>query len=132
MTKLRSILLVDDDPIANFLHELLIEEMGITSELTIAKDGKEALEKISNCNSLKSFPDLILLDINMPGMNGFDFLREFTKMNLEEKKLIKIVMLTSSMATQDLEKAKEFNVNGYIPKPLKYDSIKRIISKYFH
>lgn len=132
MTKLRSILLVDDDPIANFLNELLIEEMEITKKLTIAKDGKEALEKIADCTFLKSFPDLILLDINMPGMSGFEFLEEFNKMNPEEKKLIKIVMLTSSMATQDLEKAKEFKVNGYIPKPLKHESIERIINKYFH
>lgn len=132
MTKLRSILLVDDDPIANYLHEILIGEMEIANEVIIAKNGKEALEKISNCKAPNSYPELILLDINMPEMSGFEFLKEFNKMNLERKKLIKIVMLTSSMASQDLEEAKKLNINGYIPKPLKHESIEQIICKYFN
>jgi CheY-like chemotaxis protein len=127
----KRILLVDDDQITNFLNENLIREMNITEDITITNDGQEALEFITN-NCLKSNGskysccDLILLDLNMPVMDGFEFLEKFNE--LETSKDISIILLTTSSNERDLHRAKSFNITGYINKPLTESKIMEAIS----
>lgn len=129
--RFQKILLIDDDSVSNFLNEMALQEMDLSDEVHISENGEEALKFInrhfsSDGKYLENYPDLIFLDINMPVMDGFQFLEEFEKIPFTEKKPIKIVMLTSSNATQDLERAKKFNVEGYIVKPLCAEKIEAL------
>ena len=95
MKKLNTVLLVDDDRITNFINQRLIEKLNITQNVTALLNGKEAIDYIKTTNlEKKQLPDLILLDINMPVMDGFEFVNSFRAL-LYEKKVI-IVMLTTS------------------------------------
>lgn len=132
MEKLDSIMLVDDDPTTNFINELLINDMAVTDELIIASNGKEALDKILNHCILNDYcPDLILLDINMPVMDGFDFLKRFNELDFEKKHSTIVIMLTTSLNPGDIEKAKVLNVKDYINKPLVEEGLKDILNKHF-
>jgi len=126
MKKLKKVFLVDDDETSNFLNTLLIRAMEITDKVEISKNGKEALSKFIKLND-KDWPELVLLDINMPVMDGFEFLEEFEKLNAEEQENTKIIMLTSSSSPKDLDKAKKFNIAGYINKPLTEEKLQNII-----
>lgn len=133
MKKLSGVLIVDDDITNNFLSEILIQEMNITDHIFTVYNGKDALTFIQNNylegnNTLKSnCPELILLDINMPVMDGFEFLEEFEKIPNKESSNITIVMLTSSDDRRDLEKASQYNVAGYLNKPLTEEKINGIL-----
>jgi CheY-like chemotaxis protein len=132
MEKINCILLVDDDQTTNFLHKLLIDELNITHELLIAQNGQEALEVIKEYGGCaQKCPSLILLDINMPIMNGFEFLEAYQQLDLSQKKSITIVMLTTSLYPKDIERAKEFGINGYLNKPLSEEAMKGIMKEHF-
>ena len=125
-------MLVDDDSITNFLNELLIKEMDISEELIITPDGQKALDLLYNRCVLKGeCPDLILLDVNMPVINGFEFLKRYNEMVFENKQSIVIVMLSTSLNPRDKEKAEALNVNDYLNKPLSKDRINELLDKYF-
>jgi len=125
-------MLVDDDSITNFLNELLIKEMGITNELYIASDGQEALDNIyTNCIVDGKCPNLILLDVNMPVINGFGFLTRFNELDFENKKDIVIVMLSTSLNPRDKENALKLHVKDYISKPLTKEGLEQILNQHF-
>src|ERR1700741_4670028 len=92
--KLECILLVDDDHEDNFFHKLVIERMDITKKIEVAKNGIEALEYLKADHHV--IPELIFLDINMPKMNGWEFLEEYQHLSPERKARITIMMLTTS------------------------------------
>lgn len=119
MIVLNKILLIDDDEITNFINEVLITSMDITNSVTIASSGRIALNYMEeNCNDERhDCPDLILLDINMPAMNGFEFL---TKMKTCSHRYssIPVLMLTSSKDPRDEQSAKSHAIAGYLVKPL--------------
>ncbi|MDQ3395357.1 MAG: response regulator [Bacteroidota bacterium] len=129
MRKLKKVFLVDDDETSNFLNSLLIRSMKITDKVEIAKNGKEALTKFVafKTHNGNEFPELVLLDINMPVMDGFEFLEEFEKLYSVNHEEIKIVMLTSSNSPKDIDKAKRFNIAGYINKPLTEEKLQKLI-----
>jgi CheY-like chemotaxis protein len=133
MKKLSGVLIVDDDITNNFLSEILIQEMNITDHIFTVYNGKDALTFIKSkyldeSNLLKnSCPELILLDINMPVMDGFEFLEEFEKIPNKSNNKIAIVMLTSSDDKRDVEKASQYSVAGYLNKPLTEDKINGIL-----
>lgn len=127
---INSVLLVDDDPITNFINTRLIKKMNIAEEFKVALNGKEALQKIEEfCNNGNRCPEMILLDINMPVMDGFEFLRYFEKMNIKNKEGARIVILTTSNNPGDLEKLKKFNVKGFINKPLTEEKLKQVLNE---
>lgn len=117
------ILLVDDDKAFNFLNRIMLREHLPGCEIAEATDGKQALDYIDSSDQC---PDLIFLDINMPGLDGFDFLREFeTRVKCHER--ANIFMLTSSIREEDLLAAKEYSqVKGYFCKPLSAENIKEL------
>ena len=124
MKKLRSVLLVDDDNTANFLNQLIIEEMRVSSDVIIKGNGLEALQFIqdrcfqagvltpANC------PELILLDINMPVMNGFELLEALRGLAYDISAHTQVVMLSSSDNAQDVSAARRLGVRYYVSKPL--------------
>lgn len=127
----QKILLVDDDSVSNFLNEMALQDMNLSDEVHVSENGEEALDFINKqCRngSVSDCPDLIFLDINMPVMDGFQFLEELEKVPDLNKKPIKIVMLTSSSASKDLERAKKFNIDGYIVKPLSEEKLNAVFT----
>ncbi|HXH17912.1 MAG TPA: response regulator [Chitinophagales bacterium] len=120
MSKLHSILLVDDDAVTNFLNEDLLRQMKIADSIYTTRNGAEALSFLTkNCAKKhpRECPDLVLLDISMPVMDGFEFLEEFEKMDGFEKN-IHVVILSSSDDEKDIKRAKGYKISGYICKPL--------------
>jgi CheY-like chemotaxis protein len=113
--KVDKVLLVDDDSISNFINRSIIEEI-LTPDIEVAENGLEALEILKACISHDNCPHLIFLDINMPVMNGFEFLEALDK--LRTKPDLKVIVLTSSRAIRDLNQASAYSILGYICKPL--------------
>lgn len=126
-----NILLVDDDDITNFLNESLLLEMEIAEHIDVASDGLQALNFIrdhwtSGEGTIQASENkLILLDINMPVMNGFEFLEQFEKM--KESRQVKIALLTTSVNKKDMEKAGEYKVKDYVEKPLNKEKISALL-----
>jgi CheY-like chemotaxis protein len=130
MKKIKSILLVDDDDDSNFISELLIHKSGITESIKCVKNGSEALQYVVGYSSAEfsaSNSQIVLLDLHMPVMDGFDFLKELTRLIPNYVNLFKIFILTSSSNPSDIEKIKQYNIEGYITKPLDRDKINLLI-----
>lgn len=136
--RLNCILIVDDDEPTNFISEMLIEEANCTEHLQIAQTGHAALNYLSMSEGFacqdKSFPcpDLILLDINMPRMNGWEFINEYKDIIKIDKERVILVMLTTSLNPEDNSKAYEMSeISGFENKPLTADKLNRILRTYF-
>ncbi len=128
--KLGCILLIDDNNADNYFHQIVIKQMNITEQIAIATDGVEALEYLTKENQTP--PELIFLDINMPRMNGWEFLEKYKHLDPKQKSQTVIVMLTTSAHPSDLEKAKHTaEVNGYQVKPLTEEMLNEILAKHF-
>ncbi len=124
----KNILLVDDDSIANFLIEKIVQSTGLARNISKAMNGKEALQFFTEENDL---PEVILLDLNMPIMNGFEFLQAFKKLEPEKKANVLIILVTSSSNPSDMEKAKSLGIRYYLTKPISADIIKSIMTEEF-
>ncbi len=131
MNKLTSILLVDDDTTTNFVNQMLLEDLDVTEEVLIACNGKEALETIDQQCQKGNCPQLILLDINMPVMNGFEFLEAYKQLDLSYKQSVMIVMLTTSMNPADMDRLGKMPIRGVLNKPLTAETFKRILGETF-
>ena len=115
---MKNILLVDDDDIFIFLNKSIIEDAGFTGKLDTCNSAKDALRFLSTCNNEDNMPDVILLDIKMPVMDGFEFLEELKKIPLAQEK-VKVAMLTSSLSETDKRRSLGYkNVIDFINKPL--------------
>lgn len=132
MNKISCILLVDDDQINNFINQRLIEDLIVTEELNLVNNGLEAVDYLKDsCQNRNKCPELILLDINMPVMDGFEFLYEFKSLDFPNKEKVKIVMLTTSTSQKDLEKLEDHEIAGYINKPLTEEKMMELVQKLF-
>lgn len=132
MQTLECILLVDDDEITNFVHETLIGQMDITHKILVANNGQEALNMIQQGELIAlGSNNLIILDINMPVMNGFEFLEAYHQLDHKLKQSLIIVMLTSSVNPKDAERVKELGVEDILHKPLNEDKLKLLVEKHF-
>ena len=125
--KLKTVLLVDDDAATNFLHSIILKILKCTETIDTARNGKEALDYLHENNP----PDLILLDINMPGMDGWMFLDELDKLPEIKSKTKVIVMITSSVNPQDRLKALERGTTGFMSKPLTNEKAREMLSEHF-
>jgi CheY-like chemotaxis protein len=126
--KYRTVMLIDDNEIDNLINQKMIEAAAITENIYTHTGAKSAIEFLKNMERLevadKVLPDVIFLDIDMPLMDGFQFLDEFEKLNAATKKKCKIVMLTSSINPQDFNRSKKYlNVKLYLNKPLTHESL---------
>ncbi len=128
-TKLK-VLLVDDDTIYQYIASKTLDATGLTQKIITCSNGEEAyrfLEK--NMNNPQELPDIILLDVNMPIMNGWDFLHAFKNLHSPALKDIPIFLVTSSVNDADINYAHQFsNVQDYIVKPLVKEKLSTILT----
>ena len=128
--KLNCILLVDDDHDDNVYHQIILKEMEIVDKIEIAENGIEALDYLKDEKRIQ--PELIFLDINMPKMNGWEFLSEYKNLALEKKAQIVVMILTTSANPDDIKRAKEIEeVIGFETKPLSMESMTSVLKEYF-
>ncbi len=127
MVHFDAVFLVDDDPINNLINRRLLGKTGISNQIDEFLGGEEALEKINELEPDNSL--LILLDINMPVLNGWEFLNRYLEIYPDRKD--KIVILSSSIDFQDRQRAEEYQiVSGFLEKPLTLDKISGQLEKY--
>jgi CheY-like chemotaxis protein len=136
--KLKCVMVIDDDEPTNFFNHMLVEKSGCAEHIKVIQSGQEALEYLSQTtndssteNDLPS-PDLIFLDINMPAMNGWEFLEKYKKLSKEQKANIVVVMLTTSLFPEDKLKASELpEISDFENKPLTAEKLDKVLRKHF-
>jgi CheY-like chemotaxis protein len=121
MDKVINLLLVEDDTLDVMDAKRTLEKMGILHIMQVAKNGEEAIQYLEGeKDSTPPLPDVILLDLNMPKMNGIEFL---TRIRANQKwKNLKVFVLTTSAEKEDKELTRKLGVSGYIVKPLKLNN----------
>lgn len=123
---LNSILLIDDDPMVHFLNEKVVQKSGYTVDTISLSGAQKALELIEK-ESI-GLPSLIFLDLNMPGLSGWDFLERFAKIPLQKRKGITIIILSTSENPRDQARAEQSSlVKQYITKPLSKNLLRQIV-----
>ena len=116
-----NILLVEDDTLDVMDARRTLDRMNILYKMQVARNGEEGLALLREVSSTGGErPDIILLDLNMPKMNGIEMLTQMRKM--EEWKDIKVFIITTSDEREDKERARKLGVSGYIVKPMKFNN----------
>ena len=127
LKKIKAIMLVDDDKAVNFMNKKVIKNINLTNTIYEKYNGQEAIDFL--LNNPEPLPNLIFLDINMPIMDGWEFIEKFEKISSEITKNIEIIfMLTTSLNPDDKEKAKNMKlVKSLINKPLTEKKLKNLL-----
>ncbi|MGB0390861.1 MAG: response regulator [Salibacteraceae bacterium] len=126
MDKVKKILLVDDDPIQILINSKLLKRLELSNEILIAENGQVAFD--NHISETDSIPEVIFLDINMPVLNGWEFLNALSTKITTEKPFI--YMLSSSISPDDMLKSEEHPmVTEYVTKPLSMDKLESIKKK---
>jgi CheY-like chemotaxis protein len=137
MKKLNCILLIDDNAPDNAFHSIVIKNANAAEHVKIATDGEKALEYLEKAKEDPNqypLPDLIFLDINMPKINGFEFLKEVKERKYFGSRKVVVIMLTGSLNPRDEKIAKEklaSQIQDYKTKPLTAEMLQEIIEKFF-
>ena len=132
---LQKVICVDDDPIALLLSKLVISKANFASQIVTCVNGEEAMKYLENPetieeNSNSEQPLLILLDLNMPVMDGWEFLEQFSSKLQDIYNSTKIILLSSSIDPNDIKKSKDFSmVVDFLPKPLTKEMLTLISEK---
>ena len=129
---IKKVLCVDDDSISLTISQLLLKRTGFAAEVVTAIDGSDALEYFDTLfteesNPVENAPELILLDINMPVMNGWEFLQAYVPLYSEKLANTKIVILSSTIDPEDFALAKQYPVVvQFISKPLSIENLEEL------
>lgn len=127
MAKFTDVLLVEDDPITIMVCERIIKMTLFAERVTSCQNGKIALDYLLSIKENGAVPKIVFLDINMPVMNGWDFLSELDKVKSDFKEVPCIYLLSSTVDPEDYRKAKDFLlVKDFISKPLSKEALDKI------
>ena len=128
--KVGCVLLVDDSAATNNYNKRLIEDINFAAHIQLELSGTAAMNYILDPYS--TLPDLILLDVNMPGMDGFNFLTEFSALDESYKKNVVVILSTTTISDSDKKKAEKFGIIAqHLNKPLSRENFYQIWSDYF-
>lgn len=129
MTK-KTIWVIDDDAIYQIIVNKIIQKSEMFSTVSSFKNGKEAIDAVTNSiNKVESLPDIILLDINMPIMDGWEFMEELEILKPSITKKIIVYIVSSSIAIEDKNKSKTYPyILGYLSKPVNVNDLLLIAS----
>lgn len=135
MKKLKAILLIDDDSIFAWLTKSLLEEMGAAERIECFSDAPTALDYLQKLATTKErlekyCPDLILLDISMPGMSGFDFLDNLQQLESSPFVYKRIVALSTSMFPEHAQRILGYGIHGFLGKPMTETKARQIIKSF--
>lgn len=136
--KNRNVMLIDDNKIDLFVNQRIIEKFDPSLKTRLFNNAISAItyfKLLENNTRIKSLelPDVVLLDINMPEMNGFNFFEEFKELNFCNKNKIQVYLLSSSMCPNDIVRAQEeTHCAGYVTKPLTIDKLERLLNQPVH
>ena len=123
-----NLLIVDDDTISNFVNTRVAQKSGLFSEIRSVNSGMAALSVfIEVCNGTAEAPDIVLLDLHMPGMNGFDFIEALKGFAYPHKERLTIVILTSSDHKGDMDRANAMGIKHYLMKSLSLQELQATI-----
>lgn len=127
--RLLNLLLVEDDEDhAHFIMSVLKKDGLVVRNIWWVKNGQEAIDYLSKTKKIMDNPNIILLDIKMPIMNGFEVLK-WLKAN-DKYKIIPVIILTTSGMSEDIQKALQIGANDYLVKPVRWVSFKRKIREF--
>ncbi|MBQ0786272.1 MAG: response regulator [Oceanihabitans sp.] len=126
-------LLIDDDKVINFYNEKIVNRHNDFGQVTSVNSGQNALDYLKDAsNGLIAKPDLIFLDINMPAMNGWEFIEEFNKIDSNFTSSIKVILLTTSNNPDDFKRSKTIKiVSDFINKPLTADILDHVKENHY-
>lgn len=123
-------LLVDDDQICNFINRKTLEGIDAINDIHTALNGQQALDLINDYyTGTRSLPEVIFLDLNMPLMDGFQFLEVFRQLSLPGIESVKIIVVTSSDNPQDIQRARSLGIEHYLTKPVSNVDLIEIFNK---
>ena len=127
-----SFFLIDDDEIFQFIMKNTIAEISPDIKIKFFSDGEKGMDFLKqNLGAATNLPDIILLDVNMPFMDGWEFLKEYKSLQTQIKKDVNIYLLTSSNNPHDVAMAKEISeLSGYLVKPISKVGIKNLITNF--
>lgn len=123
-----NLLIIDDDSISSFINTRVAQTSALFKQITSVHNGKDALEFFEGVRRGETpTPHMILLDLNMPLLNGFDFIEALRNLEFPKKENVGIVILTSSEQADDLEQARKLGIEHYLVKPLTVNDLQRTI-----
>ena len=121
---MKTVLIVDDSEVDTFIHKRILEQLKPVKEIHTAANGNDAIKLLNEYfQNIRPLPDIILLDLNMPIMDGFGFIKAFKDLPLAGKENVTIVVVTSSTSPSDISKATEAGITNFIVKPLSEEKI---------
>ncbi|PKA99010.1 response regulator receiver domain-containing protein [Flavobacteriaceae bacterium MAR_2009_75] len=125
-----NVCIIDDDDIYQFTMSAALNGFDEVNKITTFLDGGQALDFITdNLKNKEELPDVVFLDINMPIMDGFQFMEEYVKIKPNVDKEISIYMVSSSVDPKDIARCRKIEgISDYIVKPIKEDKLKALIS----
>ncbi len=129
MNKVQTCCIIDDDPIFVYGTKRIIKEVDFATSILVYSNGQEALDGLTKlCMAREPLPEVIFLDLNMPILNGWEFLDEFKNCKSKRSKKIIIYIISSSVDPRDLERVKNYEqVDTYILKPITPDDLAKIL-----
>jgi len=127
------VLLIDDDRLTSFYNEKIVNKHNAFKEVVSVNSGANALDYLKNAIEGKVIkPELIFLDINMPAMNGWEFLKEFNNLDKTFINSIKVILLTTSSNPDDYTRSKENDlVDDFINKPLSISVLSDVLTSHY-
>jgi response regulator of citrate/malate metabolism len=132
-SKLHCILLVEDNFMTNLFNEKMLENLCVADHIVTAENGEEALKYLQGCVRNHTYPELVLVDIFMPGMSGWAFLEKFNQLKFDEDQKPAIVVLTHSHDAGNFDHALAIpGVIGYLNKPLTESDVMELLNQHFH
>ncbi len=129
--KIERLLLIDDDELNNYIVSSILEDTQLVDNFNFKTDGESALQYLHLCQATQQFPNLILVDLKMPIMDGFEFIEQYEKKFIEVSPNTQLMVLTSSIRETEKQKALNFkSVTNFVNKPLNDERLKYVIECY--